>query len=322
MCEKGTESIVNQIQRSKDEGLDLVELRLDRYLFTKETAADPEDVPADEVTAEEKKTEDISKDVPVDEVSTEEEKSGDTSKSGSDSIEVLVPIAEVTEDGAGDVGNPPSQDESEKAEEDGKPDEPEPEPSIEQLEELIRESPIPILCSVQRKENGGCFEGELDEKRAILSKIIEYSPTYLELELDDIQIDKTFLELMEEARKNSVKVIVSKYNAEGCYSEEEFDYVLRSMYEMSGDIYKICCNISSFTHLANIFGSAFEMRKEEKSFTYHGTGKLGNKCAQYAPLLGSVMAFCSLSKDEKVEKSLLDIKLLNEQWNILMRKEI
>ncbi len=140
--------------------------------------------------------------------------------------------------------------------------------------------------------------------------------------LDDIQMDQTFSEIIDDARKKSIKVIISKYNTEGCYSEDEFEYVLRSMYEMNGDIYKISCNISSFTHLANIFAAAFEMRKEEKTFTFHGTGKLGNKCAQYAPILGSVMAFCSPNKDEKVEDNLVDIELLDGFWNILIGTDI
>ncbi len=338
MCEKGTESIASQIQQLKEKGLDLVELRLDRYLFLEDTTDELTKVPNDETAKVNDKISDTLEDVPDDkgtakeknsgvpseknngdEVSTESEIDADVSVDESESIEVLVPVSKTPGEGIGDDNKSSSQVETEKPEE---TIEPKPKPSIEQLENIIRESSIPVLCSVQRKENGGWFEGDLDEKRALLKKIIEYSPTYLEVELDDIQIDKTFFEILDEARKKSIKVIISKYNAEGCYSEEEFEYILRSMYEMNGDIYKICCNISSFTHLANIFGSAFEMRKDEKSFTFHGTGKLGNKCAQYAPILGSVMAFCSPSKDEVVEKGLVDIDLLNEQWNVLTGKDI
>lgn len=328
LCDKGTETISDQVRECKGKGADLVELRLDVFLNTnyvsychydnvREIAA-PKGTDSAESIKKEQTEDDTSKPDNGDGDRVDDEIiSTETDAEEPDNTETNIEESKPDDSDVGEAGSKEDEKTSPDVQEENEEIIP---PDIKHLEMIIKESPLPLVCTIRSKETGGQFEGEPDEKIGKLRQIIEYSPAYIELELDEIQRDKEYVDVLNEAKGNNIKVIISKHNMEECYSEDEIKYILRSMNDLGCDISKICCKITGFTNLANLFSSAHKLRKGGKNFIFKGTGKLGNKCSIYAPLLGSTIAYCSLNKEERAEKHLIDLKSLNQQWDILLGK--
>ena len=339
LCNRGTETLSEQIQECKDKGADLVELRLDIFLNTDivpptgQEAREVEGTPPDEgevnetgngkETAKADVDEPENAETPVVELLPEDKVEGSVSEETKiipeDKVEGSV--SEETEIIPEDKVEGSVSEETEIIPEDTPevivPPTP---PEIRDLEKIIKESPLPLICTLRSEEIGGVFDGEPEEKIEKLRQIIQYTPAYIEFELDEIQRDKEYVKLVNEAKENNIKVIISKHNMEECYVEDEIEYIMKSMVDLGCDISKICCKITGFTNIANIFSSAHELKKGNNSYTFKGTGKLGNKCSVYAPLLGSTIAYCSQNKEERAEKHLIDLDSLNQQWHILLGK--
>jgi len=353
---RGIDSILQQIQESKDKGATLVEFRLDEFLnytppvveappagetdagssdASGETAETTSSDTSDE-TAETTSSDDGSESAETTSSDTGGETAETTSSdAGSGAVETTSPDAGKKDAGKEIIEIEPT-DSTEAAllepvpVQEGKEDAGISEdvtetieifkPDVTHLEGIIRESVLPVLVTLRAGGSGGTFAGGPEEKVPIFRKILEYSPAYLELELDDIEKSGDLKEMVAQAKERNIKTVISTYNIDECFSEDEIEDIGYATDGIDGDVLRICCPVTTFTSLANLFASSYGLKKKGKVYSYFGMGKLGHKCSIYAPLMGSVIAYCTLAKKKKVEDGVMSIDSLNEQWDVLLGK--
>lgn len=345
------DSILQQIQESKDKGASLVEFRLDEFLNYAPPVVDDPLVEVSETESpddqdETGETEEITspagemKEAKIEITEVEPPKVAEVMPlevTGAESPKVaeVVPL-EVTEVEPSDVSElvPPDVAEAPVLEplsaDEGNEDTEIPQdapaaieifkPDITHLDEIIKKSVLPVFVTLRGEGSGGKFSGGPEEKIPLLRQALEYSPAYLELELDDIEKSGVLKEMVAEAKERNIKTIITSYNNDNCFNEEEIEDIGYVTDGIGGDILRICCPVDTFASLANLFAASYDLKKKGKVYSYFGMGKLGHKCSIYASLLGSVMAFCTLTKKKKMDGGLMNIDSLNTQWDVLLGK--
>ena len=189
---------------------------------------------------------------------------------------------------------------------------------VEDIKELREKSELPILFTLRREELGGRFAGDMEERIGIFKLLLDLSPAYMDFEMEYLNADKKYLALYNNARKKDIQILVTSYNREDCFSEDEMEDLYDEMDLKGPDFFSFSCNISTFAHMANLFAYSNDMKKRGMMYTFRGMGKLKDKCSIFAPLLGSSIAFCTAEARKKRGKGLIDIEELNEQWTLLL----
>lgn len=339
-CRNGIGAIIEQIRGCKELGADVVEIRVDDYLnFVPPLPVEPEevvpletedagvhssgddveadggsgeDISAEEVsiTEERAESEEVVKDIKSDEISgTEanlekpaEEKSADVADEKTD----------VGTDGATKEGT------VEEVEEVTAPEpvvpEPLPDPELSHIEEVFRESPLPVICKYQ-----GIVGEEklpLSEKVKILQELMDFGPSYIELDTVDIDGEKGFKTLMDQASSKGIKIILSSNLTGDEYTNRDIVDTVKTLSGLNGDICKCVCELSSFTTFAELFSGVPTLEKLDIKYAFEGTGKHAPRCAVFANFLKSEMAYCSyMGKDESFPR--LNLKQLNREWMLM-----
>ena len=174
--------------------------------------------------------------------------------------------------------------------------------SIEKVKEFLTSLNMPVIITNRRREEGGSFTGTEDERIEILRSIMA---TGL---VDAVDIE--FLadgrdEIIEEAKKHDIPVILSFHDFSGMPAPADILELIDAMYNAGGSIAKIAVtpgtphdtlNLLQLTHQVS---SANQGQSQGQLLITIGMGDWGRHLRVIAPLYGSVLTY-GFIEDEAV----------------------
>ncbi len=146
--------------------------------------------------------------------------------------------------------------------------------------------------------------GEEERKEAIL-RAIDAGAAYVDVEVE--ATDRYKMEIIERARKNGRKVIISYHNYEKTPKRAELEQIVNWCFDSGADIAKIACKVNSNADNARLLS----LLDSERKLVVIGMGERGKITRIIARLLGSEFTFASLGDEKEtaegqIEKSKLE----------------
>jgi len=180
---------------------------------------------------------------------------------------------------------------------------------IEKLKEIRK----PLIATCMPKWEGGKFKGSEDERISILQDSIKFSD-YISIELRTKADLRN--KIINEARENSVRVIVSYHDFEKTPDEEEILEILKNEKEAGGDIVKIAFMPKDYGDVLRTMKVLVE-NKLEIPIIAISLGELGKISRILGHLFGSYMTFASPGKGKESAPGQLTVDELKKVFDIL-----
>ncbi|XP_050384135.1 bifunctional 3-dehydroquinate dehydratase/shikimate dehydrogenase, chloroplastic-like [Argentina anserina] len=118
------------------------------------------------------------------------------------------------------------------------------------LETLIKRSPLPTLVTYRPKWEGGQYEGDEKKRQEALILAMELGADYIDVEL---KVANDFYSSIQGKKPEKVKIIVSSHNYESTPSAEEIGNLVATIQATGADIVKIATTALDITDNASIF---------------------------------------------------------------------
>jgi 3-dehydroquinate dehydratase-1 len=158
-----------------------------------------------------------------------------------------------------------------------------------------------------------CREGKFsdNDRMVLLETGILSGATYLDIEIE--MPDRMKKSLIQLARENDCKVIISYHNFAVTPPLPELRSIIEKCREAGADIVKIACQIVNASDVVNLL-SLYTLEKNIISF---GMGMDGLITRIAAPLMGAEFTYASADKDNKTGPGQVTIKEMRSFYRIL-----
>jgi len=178
----------------------------------------------------------------------------------------------------------------------------------------IPKSPLPVMFTYRKKEQGGKGELAEDERLTRLEKLLEYGPEYCDLEADT---DPLWIERLAKKFPN-VKFVGSYHNF--TETPDDLETLYQSMRRPEFSLYKIATTAQSTLDMLRLF----EFARGKKNLAWISMGKLGQPSRILSPLTGSPFCYATLDEESpplfqvnlQTLVQLYRIRTLNEKTKI------
>jgi len=157
------------------------------------------------------------------------------------------------------------------------------EEQLKQTISVIQNTGKKVIITLRDKKEGGLYEGKPEEKVEVLKKIIQIKPDYLDVE-NDFEYKN---ELLTAAKKNNVKIIVSKHFEKRVDHTSALKLITRLLAEEI-DIVKLVIPVKSIHE--NIELLEMNLNWKDRTVIF-GAGKKGLLSRFLAPLYGAPFTY-------------------------------
>lgn len=177
------------------------------------------------------------------------------------------------------------------------------EKEVEKVTKKVREINIATILTIRKKDSGGFFpEGR--EKR--LGKLLLAGAKNVDFVDLELETNENFLsKLVNKAKNNGAKVIISSHNLKETPSLEEIIEVLKKEKEKEADICKFVCHANELGDNLKALAANLKFKNRKVVFC---SGKLGRFSRIMAPLFGSEFTFASLERGKGAMSGQIDIQ--------------
>ena len=187
--------------------------------------------------------------------------------------------------------------------------------SIEKVKEFLTSLNMPVLITNRRREEGGSFTGTEDERIEILRSIMATDM------VDAVDIE--FLadgrdEIIEEAKKHHIPVILSFHDFSGMPAPAEILELIDAMYNAGGSIAKIAVTPGTPYDTLNLLQLTHQVSSDGHGqlLITIGMGDWGRHLRVIAPLYGSVLTY-GFIEDEAVAPGQFSVHELRDMLDKL-----
>ena len=187
--------------------------------------------------------------------------------------------------------------------------------SIEKVKEFLTSLNMPVIITNRRREEGGSFMGTEDERIEILRSIMA-------TEMVDA-VDIEFLadgrdEIIEEAKKHHIPVILSFHDFSGMPAPAEILELIDAMYNAGGSIAKIAVTPGTPYDTLNLLQLTHQVSSDGHGqlLITIGMGDWGRHLRVIAPLYGSVLTY-GFIEDEAVAPGQFSVHELRDMLDKL-----
>lgn len=167
-----------------------------------------------------------------------------------------------------------------------------------------------LVVSVRRRRDGGFFNGSEQERAALLTRLLELRPKYVDLEVDS-RLAKS---LLCEARELGVKVIISYHNLERTPDLGELMSIWENCAALSPDVVKVVTKALKPEDNLVVLNLIPKASKPTVAFCM---GALGRPSRILAPLFGSPFTYASLRRGLETAPGQLTLQELKEAWRLM-----
>lgn len=168
--------------------------------------------------------------------------------------------------------------------------------SASNIQQIISNSPLPLIAVNRNKENGGLFESGNEEKRlSLLYDAIEAKPAFVDIEL--LTEPEMRLELVKTARRNNVGVLCSFHNFKNTPTTEHIIQLYNKACKTGANLIKLVFTPHTKADVANIFQAVEAVKSKQIPSTIFGMGNIGQITRIVSAVLGSCMTYCAIKPD-------------------------
>ncbi len=160
----------------------------------------------------------------------------------------------------------------------------------------------PIIATLRKKDEGGFFDGDENERIKILKNAIDAGADFADIEFSSGK--KSIKSVIN--NKLNAKVIVSYHNLEGTPGNLIESY--NKIKNLNPDLIKIVTKSNSVADNFKIFDLVKVANKEKKKIIAFCMGSYGQFSRILSVILGSQMTYASISKGKESAKGQLAIK--------------
>ena len=177
-------------------------------------------------------------------------------------------------------------------------------PSAENAAKLVKKAKrlgLETIVTCRPGWEGGKFRGSEGERKKILLKNAESKPDFIDVELES---GKEFDEVVAEAKRRGVKVIVSFHDFGKTPSPKELEKILAREFKRGAAIGKVACQVNSANDAVALLELLQRARKKGKKIIAIGMGEKSRPVRVLAALLGSEYSFARADEKGSAEGQL------------------
>ncbi len=184
---------------------------------------------------------------------------------------------------------------------------------------------IPKIFTFRRKQEGGQYNLNTNERLDVLRLLIEVKPDYLDLEINSES--EVLKSLIDFAYDNKVKLIFSYHDFEKSITYEETAEILDrfneklkreqiiDLYKINGSIFKIISTAQVFDDNVKVLNICKKLSRQDKKFVCFAMGELGILSRILCVKFGSLWTYGSL--EEKTAPGQIKIEKIREIHQLL-----
>jgi len=195
------------------------------------------------------------------------------------------------------------------------------------LKELMSIIPpkIPKIFTFRRKQEGGQYDLNTNERLDVLRHLIEVKPDYLDIEINsESDVLKSLIDL---AYDNKVKLIFSYHDFEKSIKYEETAEILSrfneklkqelfiDLHKINGSIFKIISAAQVFDDNVQVLNICKKLSQHDKKFVCFAMGEMGILSRILCVKFGSLWTYGSL--EEKTAPGQIKIEKIREIHQLL-----
>lgn len=180
--------------------------------------------------------------------------------------------------------------------------------SLEALKKALEATPRPLILTLRSVEQGGEFEGSLEEKMQLLKQLVSLKPAYLDVEYD---LPESFL-LSLQTEHPQTKVILSYHNTKE--TPKDLPALLKKLKEKPAHLYKIA--ITAKSTLDAIQALILQKQTASNNLITIAMGEEGVITRVLGPLYGCPIRFCCLSETDKTAPGQLTAEEYEEIYRV------
>jgi 3-dehydroquinate dehydratase type I len=178
---------------------------------------------------------------------------------------------------------------------------------------LLVDSPLPVIVTHRRKEEGGRYQGDEKKRIALLKEAVELGARYVDVEL---RSDRSKIQTLIE-RKKGTEIILSFHDFRGTPPFRALRGLVDRMIRMGGDIVKIVTFAEKWEDNGKtllLIPYALERGKRIVTFCM---GKKGKMSRVFSPMMGSAWTYAPLAGSRASAPGQLTVTELKDLWKRL-----
>src|SRR3989344_4696994 len=183
----------------------------------------------------------------------------------------------------------------------------------EDIKKIIKSCEKPSIITNRKKDEGGFFKGNEDERIGILESAINLGVDYIDIEYSSNK--NTIKNLIK--KKNKTKIIVSHHNFKK--TPDNIVNIYNNIKQLNPDLIKIVTNANSVTDNFKIFNLIKTANKEKRKIIAFCMGSYGEFSRVLSIILGSKITYASIEKGKESATGQLTI---NEMANFYRIKKV
>jgi molybdopterin-synthase adenylyltransferase len=160
-------------------------------------------------------------------------------------------------------------------------------PDLSRLREEVGKLGKPILLTCRSRREGGAFEGDEDERLALLRRAIDVGFDFVDLEIESLSAP------VDRDSSGRVRIVLSHHDFERLPPNAE-ELVDRAL-DLGADIVKIAAKVSSLGDSLRLAELGERVRAAGKDFAPVFMGPSGTSARILAPVLGARFAFAPVA---------------------------
>lgn len=178
---------------------------------------------------------------------------------------------------------------------------------------LSGESRKPFIVTNRRKEEGGRYEGQEEERLSLLEEAIERDADFVDVELET----EASLRQRLVRKKRRTKIILSFHHFKHTPIREELEQLYDRMLDQGADVAKIVTFARSYDDNLRLLCLIPYAKAKGGPIIAFCMGEKGRMSRLFAPLLGAAWTYASLNRKRVSAPGQLTIWEMREFWERL-----
>ena len=183
-------------------------------------------------------------------------------------------------------------------------------PSSAQLRSFVQASPMPLIFTCRRREEGGSFQGEDEERVEWLSAAVKAGAEFVDIEL--LTLANLRNGLIAEAHEAKCKVIISWHNFSATPLQDELSSVLEAQKDAGADIAKIVTMARDRSDIPRLFRLYYQAESLGMPLVSFCMGDIGRLSRIACLAMGAFMSFASLESGLETAPGQIPLKKFRE----------
>jgi len=184
------------------------------------------------------------------------------------------------------------------------------------LAPLIENAKKPFIVTNRRREEGGRFRGNEQERYRVLREAVTSGVQYVDAEM---RSNRALLQTLIENR-NGTKIILSFHDFQGTPSQKELRAILDRMIRLEADVIKIATFARSLEDNLTMLSLLLYARESSRKIVAFCMGEKGKMSRVFSPLMGAAWTYASLSSDRASAPGQLTVGEMRGIWKRLLPK--